>query len=88
MQTGTKFPSHYPTRVLLGYVYLTACLSKTEYEATFKPEERQEESPFSFICSEPRFLPFPLPMSGNHKLFALDHKVHMAAKKQLNEESL
>lgn len=80
-----EFPEHYPTRVLLGYVYVTACLNREEYEEAFKPEERQEESPFSFICVEPKALAFPLPMSGDHKLFKLENKVLTAAKKQLGE---
>ncbi|KAK7201830.1 putative zinc finger motif, C2HC5-type/ASCH domain containing protein [Novymonas esmeraldas] len=81
------FPKHYPTKVLLGYVYVTDCLDRDAYEAAFKPEERQEESPYSFVCAEPKALLFPLPMNGNHKLFTLDHRVHVAARKQLGEVS-
>ncbi|CCD13484.1 unnamed protein product [Trypanosoma congolense IL3000] len=82
-----KFPKHYPTRVLLGYVYLMDCMDRETYERTYTPEQRQEESPFSFICAVGKALPFPLPMSGDHKLFRLNHKVHTAAKKQLMEIS-
>ncbi|KAG5498496.1 hypothetical protein JKF63_02782 [Porcisia hertigi] len=82
---GQVFPRHYPTKVLLGYVHLTDCLDREGYENYFKPEERQEESPFSFICVEPRALHFPLPMSGGHKLFTLERRVHIAAQKQLGE---
>jgi activating signal cointegrator 1 len=85
MAPGQVFPRHYPTKVLIGYVYVTDCMDRETYEATFQPEERQEESPFSFICVEPKALLFPLPMTGNHKLFTLDHRVHVAAKKQLGE---
>lgn len=85
MAPGHVFPRHCPTKVLIGYVYVTDCLDREAYEAAFAPEERQEESPFSFICAEPKALLFPLPMAGNHKLFTLDHKVHVAAKKQLGE---
>lgn len=85
MTPDQTFPKHYPCRVLLGYVYITECLDRESYEAAFAPSERQEESPFSFICVEPKLLPFPLPMTGNHKLFKLDHKVLVAAKKQLQE---
>ncbi|KAG5486412.1 hypothetical protein LSCM4_07340 [Leishmania orientalis] len=82
---GQAFPKHYPTKVLLGYVYITGCLDREAYEAAFKPEERQEESPYSFICVEPKALAFPLPMNGKQKLFALEHRVHVAARKQLRE---
>lgn len=85
MSPGQVFPRHYPTRVLLGYVYVTECMDRETYEKAFPPEERQEGSPFSFICTEPKMLAFPLPMDGNHKLFTLEHKVHVAAKKQLKE---
>ncbi|KAG5485736.1 hypothetical protein LSCM1_07147 [Leishmania martiniquensis] len=82
---GQAFPRHYPTKVLLGYVYITECLDREAYETAFKPEERQEDSPYSFICVEPKALFFPLPMNGKHKLFVLEHRVHVAARKQLSE---
>lgn len=82
---GTKFPEFYPTKVLLGSVYLMDCLDRESYEARYPPHERQEECPYSFICVEAVPLPFPLPMVGNHKLFTLEHKIHTAAKKQLGE---
>ncbi|GET86136.1 hypothetical protein, conserved [Leishmania tarentolae] len=85
MSAGQMFPKQYPTKVLLGYVYITDCLDREAYETEFEPKERQEESPYSFICVEPKVLPFPLPMNGNHKLFSLDHRVHVAARKQLGE---
>lgn len=85
MSPDQVFPKHYPTKVLLGYVYVTDCLDREAYETAFKPEERQEESPYSFICVEPKALLFPLPMNGNHKLFSLEHRVHVAARKQLGE---
>ncbi|ORC86412.1 thyroid hormone receptor interactor 4 [Trypanosoma theileri] len=81
-----EFPTHYPTGVLLGYVYIVDCMDQEKYRQTFPENERQEEnSPFLFICVEAKTLPFPLPMVGNHKLFKLDHKVHTAARKQLLE---
>ncbi|KEG07360.1 thyroid hormone receptor interactor 4 [Trypanosoma grayi] len=85
MKPTQKLPQHYPTRVLLGYVYITDCMDRDTYVQTFSEDERQEASPFMFICAEAKALPFPLPMEGNHKLFRLDHKVHTAAKKQLME---
>lgn len=85
MSPGQVFPANYPTKVLLGYVYLTECMDRKAYEASFPPAQRQEESPFSFICVQPKALPFFLPMSGNHKLFTLEHRVLVAAKKQLGE---
>ncbi|KPA74801.1 hypothetical protein ABB37_09078 [Leptomonas pyrrhocoris] len=85
MAPGQVFPRHYPTKVLIGYVYVVDCMDRAAYEGSFRPEERQEESPYSFICVEPKALLFPLPMTGSHKLFTLEHRVHVAAKKQLGE---
>lgn len=82
------FPLYYPTKVLLGYVFVVDCLDRESYEAAYPPEERQEECLYSFICVCATPLVFPLPMLGNHKLFTLDHKVHTAAKKQLGEVTL
>ncbi|RNF01564.1 thyroid hormone receptor interactor 4 [Trypanosoma rangeli] len=85
MTPTQRFPKHYPTRVLLGYVYLVECVDSEAYKQMFTEEQRQEESPFTFICTEAKALPFPLPMNGDHKLFRLEHKVHTAARKQLLE---
>ncbi|RNF02948.1 thyroid hormone receptor interactor 4 [Trypanosoma conorhini] len=85
MTPAQHFPKHYPTRVLLGYVYLVECVDSETYNQMFAEEQRQEESPFTFICAEAKALPFPLPMNGDHKLFRMDHKVHTAARKQLLE---
>ncbi|PBJ75898.1 hypothetical protein BCY84_10601 [Trypanosoma cruzi cruzi] len=85
MKPTQQFPKHYPTRVLLGYVYLVECLDRDTYREMFTEEEIQVDSPFTFICAEAKALPFPLPMNGDHKLFRMDHKVHTAARKQLLE---
>ncbi|KPI90670.1 hypothetical protein ABL78_0266 [Leptomonas seymouri] len=87
MAPGQVFPRHYPTKALVGYVYVVDCMDRETYEGAFKPDERQEESPYSFICVEPKSLLFPLPMTGHHKLFTLEHRVHVAARKQLGEIS-
>ncbi|CCW68538.1 unnamed protein product [Phytomonas sp. Hart1] len=82
---GHVFPKHYPTGVLLGYVYLTECLDQGAYESALTPEKRQVNSPFVLICVEAKPLPFLLSMDGGYKLFTLDHKIQTAAKKQLME---
>lgn len=82
------FPAYYPTKVLLGYVFVVDCLDRESYEAAYLPEDRQEACSYSFICVGATPLSFPLPMVGKHKIFTLDHKVHTAAKKQLNELAL
>lgn len=83
-----QHPDYYPTKALIGYVYVVECLDRGAYEAKYEPQQRQEESPFSFICEGATALPFPLPMDGNHKLFPLDRKVHTAARKQLGEANM
>lgn len=85
LPVGGSFPAHYPTKVLLGYVFVVDCLDKESYDAQYTEPERREDSPFTFICVEPKALLFPLPMVGQHKLFTLENKIHTAAKKQLGE---
>lgn len=83
---GKSFPQHYPTGCLLGYVYVTDVLDHAAYLERFSESERQEDSPFKFICAEAKPLPMPLPMEGKHKIFKLDRKTFLAAKHQLNEK--
>jgi hypothetical protein len=82
---STKFPTHYPTGVLLGYVTVTDCLDKVQYRDRYPPEQRQESSEYSFICEGGRELPLLLAMEGRAKVFKLEKKIWQAAKKQLNE---
>lgn len=80
-----KFPTHYPTSCLLGYVFVTDCLDNEGYVRRFPAEEREESADFKFICERPKALLFPLQMEGNHKIFKLDRRLWMAARKQLGE---
>lgn len=83
---GKSFPQHYPTGCLLGYVYVTDVLDHPAYLERYSAAERQEDSPYKFICAEAKELPMPLPMEGKHKIFKLDRKTFLAAKGQLNEK--
>ena len=83
---GTRTPSSYPTSCLLGYVFVVDCLDNASFKARVPETERQEDSEYTFMCSEPKALPFPLQMDGKHKIFKLDRKMWVAAKKQLGEE--
>ena len=42
-------------------------------------------SPYVFICQNPQELMIKFPMSGKHKMFRLDSKLHAAAKKTLKK---
>jgi hypothetical protein len=83
---GTRTPSNYPTSCLLGYVYVVDCLDNSAFKAKVPPDERQEDSEYTFMCAEPKAMPFPLQMDGKHKIFKLDRKLWVAAKKQLGED--
>lgn len=82
---GIDFPSDYPTSCLLGYVVVTDVMDRDAYESTFAPSERQETSEYKFICTAATPLPFLLSMDGKHKLFKLEKKLWLAARKQLGE---
>ena len=77
------FPSHYPTSCLLGSVDMTDCLSQEEYREQHPRGE--SSSPYVFICSNPQELMIKFPMSGKHKMYKLDSKLHAAAKKTVKK---
>ena len=78
-----RFPGHYPTSCLLGSVDMTECLAQEEYRDLYP--EGESGSPYVFICSNPQELMIKFPMSGKHKLFKLESKLHMAAKKTIKK---
>jgi hypothetical protein len=41
----------------------------------------ESSSPYVFVCKNPQELLVKFPMSGQHKLFKLDPKIHKAAQK-------
>ena len=47
--------------------------------------EGESASPYVFICTNPQELMIKFPMSGKHKLFKLDSKLHAAAKKTVKK---
>lgn len=75
------FPSSYPISCLLGCVIVTDCLPQEEYRKKYPDGE--SESPFVFICEEPKELSLRFPITGRHKIYKLDGKIHQAAKKAL-----
>ncbi|KAK7867037.1 hypothetical protein R5R35_005679 [Gryllus longicercus] len=76
-----KFPSHYPTSCLLGYVSVTDCLPQEEYRNRFPDGE--SDSPFVFICEDANELPTKFPIQGKHKIYKLEKKIHDAALKSV-----
>jgi len=77
------FPPHYPTSCLLGCVDVSDCLAQEEYRMDFP--EGESNSPYVLICHNPQELVIKFPMSGKHKLFKLDAKIHGAAKKTVKK---
>ncbi|KAM7541436.1 hypothetical protein Aperf_G00000019655 [Anoplocephala perfoliata] len=75
------FPASYPVGVLVGCVNVDDVLPQKEYRLKFPNGE--SESPYVFICSDPRELVIKLPMSGQHKIYRLDARIHAAAKVNL-----
>jgi hypothetical protein len=61
-----KFPSQYPSAVLLGCVNVKDCLAQEEYQKIYPGGE--SESPFVLICEHPEELPIKFPIKGQHKI--------------------
>lgn len=61
-----RFPSQYPSGVLLGCVNVTDCLPQEEYRKYYPNGE--SESPFVFICESPQELSIRFPVKGDHKI--------------------
>ena len=64
------------------------CLDRERYETVFPtPDQQQlsESSTHCFLCLNPKVLPFPLAMDGNHKIYKLDKKHCQAARKLFKE---
>lgn len=73
-----EFPSSYPTSCLLGYVNFVDCLNSKTYKTNYPMGESDSE--FVFIVENPKELVVKIPISGQHKIFKLDKKVHATAK--------
>ena len=82
-QDNIQYPAHYPTSCLLGSVDVSDVLAQEEYREQYP--EGESSSPYVFICSNPQELMIKFPMSGKHKLFKLDPKLHSAAKKTVKK---
>jgi len=76
---GIVFPDHYPTSCLLGSVDVLDCMPQEEYQEVHPTGE--SASPYVLVCTNPQELVVKFPMSGQHKIFKLDPKIHGAAKK-------
>jgi hypothetical protein len=61
-----QFPSQYPSGVLLGCVNVADCLPQEEYRKIHPDGE--SESPFVFICTDPRELAMRFLVKGEHKI--------------------
>ena len=60
------FPAQYPSGCLLGYVSVQDCLPQEEYRRIY--DDGESESPFVFVCSEPKNVPIKFPVKGEHKI--------------------
>lgn len=78
-----RFPESYPTSCLLGCVTVTNVLSQEEYRKIYPNGE--SESPYVFICENFQTLPMKFPISGKHKIYKLDTKIHLAASRMLEK---
>jgi len=82
-EENIHFPPHYPTSCLLGCVDVSDCMTQEEYMIQYP--EGESSSPYVLICNNPQELVVKFPMSGKHKLYKLDPKIHGAAKKTVKK---
>lgn len=74
-----EFPRDYPTGCLLGCVDVVECWSHEEYKENCQ-DETESESPYVFICDNPKQLLLKVPVKGQHKIWKLDSQVHKEVK--------
>eukprot|EP00736_Rhodelphis_marinus_P002619 Rmarinus@m.22428 len=83
--TELRFPTSYPTSVLLGRVDVVDQCTNTEYRTkTPLLQQEETESPFLMICENPIVLRSPIPVSGEHKIWNLPLEVLLEAQDQCN----
>jgi hypothetical protein len=71
-ENGYEYPKHYPCGFVLGCIDVEDILSQEEYRQQFPDEsDRESDSDYVFICSNPRRLIVPLPISGKPKIYKL-----------------
>mgnify|MGYP001154677949 CR=1 FL=1 len=74
------FPRSYPHAALLGCVDMLGCWDSAQMAEYARAHPtwcvEPNESHHVFVCANPRVLPKPIPMSGNHKLWTLPAKMH------------
>lgn len=74
-ENGYQHPKHYPLGVILGCVDVEDVVSQEEYSERFPDaNEHESESDYVFICSNPRRLVVPLPISGRPKIYKLSRE--------------
>jgi hypothetical protein len=61
-----KFPTQYPSGVLLGCVDVVECLPQEEYRKKYPKGE--SDSAFIFVCKNPQELPIRFPIRGEPKI--------------------
>ncbi|OQV21272.1 Activating signal cointegrator 1 [Hypsibius exemplaris] len=75
------FPEQYLTGYLLGCVDLVDCITQEEYQRRF-PGGLLQQYPYIFLFDNPVELERKFPVSGQARIFSLDHRLHELAKRQ------
>ncbi|CAH8467188.1 unnamed protein product [Schistosoma guineensis] len=77
----SDMPTSYPTSCLLGRVNIVNVITQEEYRE--KQPDGPSQSPYVFICADPRETLIKFPIRGKHKIYKLEKHIHIAAKKNL-----
>jgi hypothetical protein len=83
-----SFPKRYPSAALLGCVDMVGCWTHEEFdqyktEMDGKARIEGNQSLNVFVCTNPRVLPTPVSITGQHKLWSLPANLHKGLAGQL-----
>merc|ERR1712176_357572 len=76
-----NLPDDYPISYLLGRVFIKDCMDQASYRKKYPNGTSTSE--YVLICEEAEELPYPLPLSSEHKIFDLNQYMLEAASQQL-----
>ncbi|XP_054791548.1 uncharacterized protein LOC129297208 isoform X1 [Prosopis cineraria] len=85
--TDIKFPEHYPTSRLLGFVEVVGCLRQEElacWEMVPESVRLEAQTKYCWLCEHPQKLLIPFEMRGYQGVYNLEKKICEAAVRGLS----
>uniref|UniRef100_F7BQ10 ASCH domain-containing protein n=2 Tax=Ciona intestinalis TaxID=7719 RepID=F7BQ10_CIOIN len=81
LQAMPELPKEYPAGCLLGCVQVKEVLSQEEYSVKYPGGE--SGGAYVFVCEDPHELKVLFPVKGRHKIWKIEPKTHLNAKRGL-----